>query len=510
MADSTKEATETKVEKSASEQIAEVFGEMTTVVKSLKDDIANVKEDVKKAAEVRYPFGSPGGVAPGHAPNGIVDPDRMSRPYSLMLVAKRLRMQRNNDQGWQNVAKNEANLSEELQKAYYGQAKWQDYSSGEFIVPLGTDLMPFEDRVVEKEGGGTVVVAGVPQELRKRCRDMMIGGAADLDEIAWLEKRMGYPLLKGASFGVSKDLSANVGTAGGTLVAEAAQGELIGVLRAQEVVSRVGARQIDLPPQGSINFPRVTASVTVSATTEAATVAESTPTTGQLKLVAKPYSTFTDIPEELFMFASVSVDAWLRTEMTREAALKIDRDAINGAGGSAIQGLINYSGVNLRVASTTGANGDTLDPEDLILLLGDIADQNAPVDQGFFYLLTNSLWAGFSTRKASSSGEFMFSISTAAAGGGRPQMALNGNLVVGTTQVPTNRVKGSGTTLTLALAGVGSEIIIARAGVISIKMTDSDGTKFQQRLSTMRCTQYADLGPAHEQSFGFIDDLLNS
>lgn len=506
--------TDTKPEPSAVEKLVDRIEKLDASNKesatATADRLETLETELKKAAETRYPFGSPGGAAPGHAPNGIVDPDRPSRPYSLMLVAKRLRMKQNNDDGWQNVAKNEQALSDDLQKSYYGQSKWQDYSSGEFIVPLGSELMPYEDRVVEKEGGETITVPGVPQELRKRCRDMMSGGTADLDELAYLQKRLGVPLMKSASFGVAKDLSTTSALTGGTLVAEAAQGELIGVLRAQEVMSRVGARQIDLPPQGSIRFPRVTSSVTVSATSEAATISESTPGTGGLRLAAKPYSTFTDIPEELFMFASISVDAWLRTEMTREAALQIDRDSINGAGGTAIQGIVNYSGVTSRDASTLGANGNTLDPEDLILLFGDVADQNAPVDQGFFYLLTNSLWAGLSTRKASSSGEFMFSISTSAAGGTRPMMTMNGNLVVGTTQVPTDRDKGSASNLTLAVGGVGSEWIIARAGVISLKMTDSDGSNFQSRLSTLRATQYADAGPAHEQSFGVIDDLLNS
>ena len=433
-----------------------------------------------------------------------------------MLVAKRLEMQRKNVKGWENVAKQEAKLSEDLQAAYYGKGNYhQEYSGGDFIIPLGSSLMPHEDRIYKSDDGKgnecEVVIPGIPTELRKRCQQMMeTGQTTDLDELRWIEKRLGIPLMKADTFNIHKDLSANTATSGGTLVAEAAQGELIGILRAQEAFSRAGARQVDLPPQGSVRYPRVTTSVTVSATVESGTITESTPTTGALQLIAKPYSTLTDIVEELMMFASVSVDGWLRTEMTREAALKIDRDSISGAGGIAIQGAINYSGINSTVASTVAANGNTLGAADLFTAYADVADQNAPVDMGFFYMMTNSVYAGLSTRTASSSGDFAFAQAFNALGGGKPNMQLNGSVIIGTTQIPITRTKGSASNLTLVLCGVGQEWIIGRAGVISIKMTDSDASKFATRISTMRATQYVDAGPRHEASFGVIDTLLNS
>ena len=183
---------------------------------------------------------------------------------------------------------------------------------------------------------------------------------------------------------IRKDLSANTATTGGTLVALPSQGELIELLRAQEVFSRVGAREITLPPQGSIRFPRHTSGITIGSFAEGATVTESTPGTGELLLQAKAYSGLVDVPEELMKFAtSVSVEAWLREQFVRDLSLQTDSDMISGAGGTGIQGVINYSGLRTVTASTTGGNGDTLDPEDPVRLPADIADQNAPVDQGF-------------------------------------------------------------------------------------------------------------------------------
>lgn len=493
---------------------ATVVDAITGLEKSLTESneqtekrFASLEEKLEKAAQVVYPNGAPNGSGEGVHGVRTGESPMTSRPYSLISLAKRIRMQKLNIPGFADIAKPEVELSNDLSKAY-GNVSWNGWNSSDIVIPLSADLMPMQDTVTE-EGHE---VAAIPAELRKRCRDMMdLGGSADIEELEWLQKNLGIQMLKGGTYQViRKDMSHQNATTGGTLVAAAAQGELINILRAQEVWTQVGAQMIDLPPQGSIRFPRITSTVTVSATSEAATISESTPGTGHLLLQAKPYVTLVDVPEELFKFSSVAVEAWLRTEMTRETALKTDRDTFNGAGGTAIQGLINTTGVEPVTASTTEANGDTLDPEDPMRLYAAIADNNAPVDRGFFYAMTNTLYAGLKTRKASTGGDFMFESTFMALGGGRPAKSISGEQVIASTQVPTDRTKGAGTTLTMLFGGVGSEVYIARSGVMTIDMTNSDGTKFQQRLSTLRSTMYTDAGPLHEESFGYIDDLVNA
>jgi hypothetical protein len=163
-------------------------------------------------------------------------------------------------------------------------------------------------------------------------------------------------------------------------------------------------------------------------------------------------------------------------------------------------------------------NANTLHAQDPVRLFAAIADNNAPVDRGFFFAMTHTLWGGLSTKRANSGyaaandslGPFVFSAMTQMLGGGKPQKSLNGYPVVCSTQIPTNRVKGSGTTLTLVLGGVGAEWVIARAGVAEIVVTNSDASKFASRLSTMRGTVYMDAGPRHEESFGIIDTISNA
>ncbi len=487
---------ENEVTKDPAEMIVETINEVKKSIGDVTERLDGMDSKIEEASKVQYPHGSPFSIRKGEDPLS-------SRPYSLMRVAKAMRAKADNDSNWQSDAELEFELSEELRKGYYDRMNFN--GGGGFIVPLGADLLPAEETRTE-EGQS---LGGVDRNLIRKCRDVMASSMTgfDPDEYAYVMK----------SIGLQKDLSANNATTGGALVAFASQGELIEQLRAVEVMSQAGAQQITLPPQGSIAFPRQTSGVTITSTSEGATISESTPATSRLTLQAKPYTGLVDIPDELMRFAtSVSIEAWLRGEFIRDLALKTDSDMISGAGGAGIQGLINYSAARSVTASTTGVNGDTLDPEDPMRLYSDIADQNAPVDRGFFYAMTNTLWGGVSTRRADAvsggdaAGGFVFNVATQSVGGGRLQKTLNGEKVITSTQVPTDRAKGGATDLTMLIGGVGAEWLIARAGVVEIKTTDSDASKFQTRTSTMRGTVYMDAGPRHENSFGYIDDVLNS
>lgn len=485
-----------KVEKGVHDVVT-TLEKVSAGLEAVQLEQAAMKKSIEDATATRYPHGVPGSFNIRKGENSMG-----SRPYSLMTLTKALSRKAANDLHWADHAKVELELSEELRKEF---ADKLNYVGQGILVPLGSELLPTNPTEL---ADGTKL-EGMSRELVSKCQQLMAPSMHGFDPDEY-----DYMIRKGI---IRKDLSANTATTGGTLVGLASQGELIEQLKAMEVFSRAGAQQIDLPPQGRIRFPKQTGSVTIAGTTEGASITESTPATSALELNAKAYSGLVDIPDELMKFAtSIAVEAWLRSEFLRELALKTDRDMINGAGGQSIQGVVNYSGLNTVLATTVATNGNTLGPADPTRLFSAIADQNAPVDRGFFYALTNTLWGGLTTRRADAvtaadgAGAFMFSALTQLLGGTQPQKSLNGYPVLTSTQVPTNRVKGSGTTLTMLLAGVGAEWIIARAGVVELAVTNSDSTKFQNRITTMRGTVYMDAGPRHEESFGMIDTLLNS
>lgn len=487
--------TETKPANPA-ETLLKNIGDVSKSVEAIATKLDATDKRIDELSKAQYPHGAPNGFGGFNIRKG--ENSMTSRPYSLARLAKALKMRNDHVADWADHAKVELDLSGRLKKSYYGGASWEGYNPGGIVTPLAAELMPTEDRTMD-DGK---VQKGIEVSLAKECRDIMRHDSAfDNDELSFIMK----------SIGLQKDLTQTNAAVGGSLIAYAAQGELIELLRATELFSRVGASSIDLPPQGKIRFPRVTGSLTIAATYEGATISESNMATGGLELSAKAYSGLTDIPDEMFRFAtSVAVESWIRSEFIREIGLKADRDMITGIGGTSIRGILNYGSINTVLATTVATDGNTLGPDDPLRLYAAIADANAPIDRGFFFALTNTLWAGLCTKKASSSGDYMFAVATQGLGGGKVSKTLHGEPVFTSTQLPTNRTKGSGTTLTCLLGGVGAEWVIGRAGIVEIDMTNSDSTKFTQRISTLRGTQFVDAGPRHEASFGVVDTLLNA
>lgn len=456
-------------------------------VESIEKRLDNIDAQIKKAAETRRDPGF--SIRTGE---NIMS----SRPYSLTRLCKAF-IDGGSRGPLEGTAKIELELSNKL-------SKFHTKSNGNTVLmPLGTDLMPLKDT---KTDDG-LEFAAFPTELVKECRDLMRSPMVlDTGELIRVAKETGNVQLL-------KDMTTDVATSGGTLVPLAGQGELIDVLRNSMVFTRAGSPTIPLPTQGSIKFPRMTSDPTFAATAETGTITESTPGTGELTLQAKWYASLVDLSPFLVKFASTNTEAWLRRAFAQAAAIKLDRDMIDGQGGTKIKGVISYSGVSTVTATTTAANGDTLGPLDPPILLATLENSNARVDSGVFFALRPRTFNRVTHRRADAvsaadaAGAFLFDV--ARGQGGFPDR-ISGVPTYRSTNLPNNRVKGSGTTLTIMLGGVASSWITGTAGVMEIDMSNSDASKFQSGIVTMRATIWADAGPQHEEEFAFIDTLLEN
>ena len=462
-------------------------------VESIEKRLDTIDAQIKKAAEVRRD--------PGFSIRSGED-IMSSRPFSLTRLCKAIIDGGGRgalDQHHAGTAKIELELSAKLRKYHTSEA----LTGSTVLVPLGTDLMPLADTKTDdgKE------FAAYPAELVKECKDLMRGNYGyDPAELLRIAKETGNVQL-------IKDMTQSTANQGGTLVALPGQGEIIDVLRNNLVFARAGAQSFSLPTQGSIKFPRMTSDPTFAATAETATITESTPGTGELTLSAKWYASLVDLSPFLTKFASASVEAWLRRAFGESAAIQLDSHMIAGQGGTAIKGIITYSGVSTIVATTTGSNGDTLGPIDLPTMLATLENNNARVNNGVFFALRPRLFNVITHRRADAvsaadaAGAFLFDVVRGQ--GGFPDQ-ISGVPTFRSTNIPNTRAKGSGTTLTLVLGGVGSSWMIGTAGVMEIDMTNSDASKFQQGIVTMRATVWADAGPQQEAEFAFIDTLLET
>ena len=257
-------------------------------------------------------------------------------------------------------AKEEVHVHQQLRELYKTYGFVAHYGHHSFLIPLATAHLP----TLEPQG----------RKLQEEIKAKMTAqqGRFDPDEAGWIANRIG---LRSKALGTISD------TAGGVLVQFPVLGELIDLQRNLEVFANAGAQEIALPPNGRIQFPKLSGGSTAYWVGEATAITESTPSTGNLDLQAKKLGVFVKINNELLRFASPSAEGLVRLDMARVAALKADLAMLEGTGGTQIKGLSTYSDITAHTAATTGNDGDTFQPEDVALMEGKLPDAVEAADR---------------------------------------------------------------------------------------------------------------------------------
>jgi HK97 family phage major capsid protein len=389
-------------------------------------------------------------------------------------------------------AKEEIHTHQQLRDLYAGYGFSPHHGQQSFLVPLASAHLPG----FEPHG----------QRLREEVHQKMTANAAkyDPEEADWILRRAGgvSPLFRAKALGTTSD------TAGGTFVPLPMLGELIDLQRSLEVFATAGAREVALPPNGRVQFPKLTAASTAYWVGEAASITESQPTTGNLDLQAKKLGVFVKINNELLRFASPSAEGLVRLDMARAAALKADLAMLEGTGGTQIKGLITYSDITPHTASTTGADGNTFTPADVALMESKLPDA---VEAPTAWVMRKAMYAALMNRRADAAaaadgaGPFLFRDSRSPKG---PPAEFYGTRVVRSAQVSNTRVKNDGTTLTYILLGYFPDWIVARMGVMEFLASGLGDTALQNDMTYLRGIQHIDAGPRHAASFVLCDQLV--
>ena len=208
-------------------------------------------------------------------------------------------------------AKEELHVHHQLRDLYqtYGFVPHCGHQS--FLVPLATAHLPsFEPRG-----------AKLRDEIRaKMCSHY---GRFDPEEANWIRRKT-----------MTKALGTVSDIEGGLLVAFPVLGELIDLQRNLEAFASAGAQEIALPPNGRIQFPKLSGGSTAYWVGEGSAITESEPATGNLDLQAKKLGVFVRMNNELLRFASPSAEGLVRYDMARVCALKADLAMLEGTGGT--------------------------------------------------------------------------------------------------------------------------------------------------------------------------------
>ena len=385
-------------------------------------------------------------------------------------------------------AKEEIHAHQQLRDLYAGYGFAPHHGQQSFLVPFASAHLP----VFEPHG----------RRLRDELHQKMTAHADkyDPDEADWIGRRLNPH---------RKALGTVTDTAGGTLVPLPLLGELIDLQRSLEVFASAGAREVALPPNGRVQFPKLTAASTAYWVGEGTSITESQPTTGNLDLQAKKLGVLVKLNNELLRFASPSAEGLVRLDMARAAALKADLAMLEGTGGTQIKGLITYSDITSHTASTTGANGDTFTPADVALMESKLPDA---VDAPTAWVMRKAMFAALMNRRADavsasdSKGPFLFRDARSAAVA--PPAEFYGTRVVRSAQVSAARAKGAASNLTYILLGNFPDWIVARMGVMEFLASGLGDTALQNDMTYLRGIQHIDAGPRHSASFVLCDQLV--
>jgi hypothetical protein len=366
------------------------------------------------------------------------------------------------------------------------------------MVPLGGDFIVGDEKLADEVRGQTTK-----------------GGSVR-------PGRGGPPPAEDGEAGATKALSWLDETTGGALVAPPMMGELIEVLRNNEVLMAAGARVMPMPPQGRITFPRQTSAMTAFHVGESQNLTESTPGTGDVVLSAKKLtilarsrtSCSTSRPSRS---RGSSARTWPRSWPSRWT-----RPCSRTSGSQTTpKGLINYTNINTHTALGAAADGNSgfkVHPNDPAQMIAETEEQNATFKA---FIMRPLLWATLVNRRADavSAGDQAgpVPVQRVARVRGTLDVArlkvgnLNGYPVYKSTQISKARVRGSGTTQnTYILGGDFNDYLIAMGGAIEFAISTQGDTPFVADQTWLKGVGYYDGAPRHEASFVLCDNLLTS
>lgn len=383
-------------------------------------------------------------------------------------------------------AKEEAETNVRLKGIYNDYRR--NFSPGSFLVPMSADMV--ENAIDPQDDKGHKFTSDLRQKM---AGSLPSEGEVDLDFVAHYRR---------------KTLSTLASTSGGSTVAPPVLGDLIDIQRNGEVFSRCGARNIGLPPNGQIRFPKLTGTVSVAATSELGTIGSSEETFADLLLVAKKYAITVPMSAELIQYSNKDIEAIVRNDVAQQSVRVTDGDMLTGTGGAKMLGLLNYANITSHTASAPDTNGDTFMPEDIALMEGKLPDA---VEAPTAWVMRRLMAAYLANRRndavSANDERGAFTLNPFRIGSEGPYQTLANTKIVRSNTVANNRVKGTGTNLTYILLGYFPDWIIARMGAMEF-LPNPYGNGFSGDYVELRCKQYMDAGARHPESFVLCDQLL--
>ena len=201
-----------------------------------------------------------------------------------------------------------------------------------------------------------------------------------------------------------RDLQTSPGSAGGDVVkTDLLTGSFIDLLRNESACARAGATILS-GLEGNVKIPKASGAASATWIAEGAAAAESDQTLTQVSLVPRTVGAYTDVTRKLLLQSSIDIESFIRNDLARVIALKIDLAGLYGSGvANEPLGLKNTVGIGAEAF----AGAVPTFPE-VIAMESDLGSANALLGSPCY--ITNASMRGSlkGTKKDAGSGEFVW------------------------------------------------------------------------------------------------------
>lgn len=278
----------------------------------------------------------------------------------------------------------------------------------------------------------------------------------------------------------------------------------IELFRAESVLLKLGATNLDGLVGNPVSVPKQTGGATTYWVGENESITESSETAAQVNLTPKKVAALVKLSNELLKFSNPSIETMIRSDVTIAIALAIDLAGLRGSGAShEPRGIANTPGIN-TVAIGTNGGAPTFD------LLYDM-QYELQVDNAFrgkmgfcFHPATRRrlLKTKVAQFSADTGGDYIIQ-----------PMVSDAQLVnwMGfpyqmTTQIPITLTKGSSTNCTEIYFANWPELLMGQWGGFELKVSQETSTAFEKDQTWIRVIQEVDVQVRHAESFCLISD----
>ncbi len=259
-------------------------------------------------------------------------------------------------------------------------------------------------------------------------------------------------------------------------------------LRAASVVLAAGPRILDVSEAGTLRVPKVTASVTVSATAENTTITPSDPTFGSVNLTPKKLAALTLCSNESLADSQPGLREVVAEDLIRQTATVLDQQFLTGSGsGANMTGLVNVSGTT--AGPSLGANGGTPTLDNLAAMVASLEAANGDLSRAVWFLAPRT-WATVRTLKDSQN---RYQVNPGVTGA--EERSLFGAPVFASTNLPINGTTGTSTDTSTVLLADMSQVLVGRAKEIEVAY--SEDYAFNADQTAIRVIARFDIGVAN-------------